>query len=124
MAEYNRLFGLLNGSQTLTELEQHYQMVKNSPVYSSSKKKISNWWKTTKAELDGCYNDKKTLHELVDLMKNSKSLSQLKQIYQAVRSNPLYAGNESALDKEYISLKNNLPTSDNLAGKNQPNSPP
>jgi hypothetical protein len=108
---------LLNNSKDLTELQQHYRTVKNSPVYSNDKRKTPNWLKTAKEELDECYNNRKTFHKLIDLMENSKSLPQLRQIYQAVRNNPHFAGSKPQLEKKYSDLKNNL--SNNLSRGNE-----
>jgi hypothetical protein len=36
--EFNHLARLIRNNQNLTELENNYQAVKNSPLYSSSKK--------------------------------------------------------------------------------------
>jgi hypothetical protein len=112
---------LLNSSKNLTELEQYYQTVKNSPVYSSDKRKTPNWLKTTKEELDDCYKNRKTFYELINLMENSKSLSQLNQIYQAARNNPHFTGSKPELEKKYNELKNNLPASNHPARENKPN---
>ncbi|MCE8159038.1 MAG: hypothetical protein I3270_01435 [Candidatus Moeniiplasma glomeromycotorum] len=123
LTEYNRLFSLLNNSKNLSELEQNYQTVKNSSVYSSGKSKTSNQWKTVGAELNDCYNTKKKFHKLINLMENSKSLSQLNQIYQAARKNPLYASSKSVLDEKYKYLKNNLSSNDLSRGNKSSSMP-
>ena len=64
--EYNRLVDLMKNAKNLSELEQTYQIVKNSPLYDSNKRTWEKFNNTSrvpednKKELDLWYNDFKT----------------------------------------------------------------
>lgn len=168
--EWNRLYDLIKNSKYLATLEKNWQVIQNSPLYSNNKRSFEKYsggeeFIDNKTELDKQYakykkrlqssqnkensntnnnnstnDEQKEYYQLVDLMKNAKSLPELEKAYQKVKNNSLYDSNKrtfkkfnntsrtpednkTKLDKWYNDFKNKLLSSNETHEKSYPTSP-